>query len=360
MWRRQAISPASRRVVIAPPFTSLVSAVEAARYRTAIRISAQNLYFERDGAFTGEASGDDGFQPRPAPRSSSRFWMTRNAAGLFGDSRMSGRRGKPRAAILTAKLTPIVCIGESSEERERHETLAVLDRQIRGALDGCTGDEIGSLVMAHEPVWAIGTGKNATPVEVKKKRTPIFVDACVNGSAAAPADACAGFSTAGSVKQDNIQEIIGLEDVDGAPASVAHQSRSAKLRRNRAPQPHQLTRPRAGGVSARPRGRCPSWRDGAFCDRGWWRYTELLCAYYLSSTIYVVACLFLLVVVLLQQGKGGDIAAAFGGSSSQTAFGARAGATVLTRATTIFGQRCSCLALWAWPSSRRRAAPARS
>ncbi len=194
-------------VVIAPPFTSLVSAVEAAR-GTAIRISAQNLYFERDGAFTGEVSAT------MVAETGASFVIVGHSERrrLFGDTDEWVAR-KLRAA-LTAKLTPIVCIGELSEERERHETLAVLDRQIRGALDGCTGDEIGSLVMAYEPVWAIGTGKNATPVEVKEAHAHIR-GRLRQWFGGAPADACR-ILYGGSVKQDNIQEIIGLEDVDGA------------------------------------------------------------------------------------------------------------------------------------------------
>src|SRR3954470_23564476 len=70
---------------------------------------------------------------------------------------------KRLVAALAARLTAIVCIGEPLEEREGNETLAVLDRQIKAGLDGLTGDQLGSLVIAYEPVWAIGTGRNATP-----------------------------------------------------------------------------------------------------------------------------------------------------------------------------------------------------
>ena len=86
-------------------------------------------------------------------------------------------------AALAAQLTPIVCIGETLEERERNETLAVLDRQIKAGLDGLTGDQVGALVIAYEPVWAIGTGRNATPEQAGEAHAHIRAR-CGSGSAA--------------------------------------------------------------------------------------------------------------------------------------------------------------------------------
>src|SRR5262245_27008165 len=145
-------------LVVAPPFTALAAAVEAAK-STPIRIAAQNLYFEREGAFTGEVSArmirDAGATHVIIGHSERRR--------LFGDTDEWVNR-KLRAA-LNEQLTPIVCIGETLMERERGETLAVLDRQIQTGLDGVSADELAALVIAYEPVWAIGTGKNATAAE---------------------------------------------------------------------------------------------------------------------------------------------------------------------------------------------------
>ena len=193
--------------VIAPPFVALSAAVEAAR-GTRIGIAGQNLYFEKQGAFTGEISGamlkDAGASHVIIGHSERRR--------LFGDTDELVSR-KLGAAILSG-LTPIVCIGETLSERESGETLAVLDRQVKVGLDGLTGDQIAGLVIAYEPVWAIGTGKNATSAEAGEAHAHIRsrVRQWFGG---APADQCR-ILYGGSVRPDNIRELIGLPDVDGA------------------------------------------------------------------------------------------------------------------------------------------------
>jgi triosephosphate isomerase len=193
-------------IVLAPPFTAIPAAAEAAR-ATQIGIAAQDLYFEREGAFTGEISGamikDAGADYVIVGHSERRR--------LFGDTDEWVNR-KVRAA-LAADLTAIVCIGETLMERERGETLAVLDRQIKAGLDGFTPEEIGGLVIAYEPVWAIGTGRNATPVEAGEAHAHIRgrLREWFNDSAA---DSC-HILYGGSVKREKIGELIALPDVDG-------------------------------------------------------------------------------------------------------------------------------------------------
>ena len=194
-------------IVVAPPLTSLAIAVEAAR-NTLVGIAAQNLYYEKQGAFTGEVIAamvkDAGAGYVILGHSERRR--------LFGDTDEWVHK-KLRAA-LTAELIPIVCIGETLDEREAGQTLTVLDRQITAAFDGCTAAEVGALIIAYEPVWAIGTGKNATPAEadeahrhIRAKLRALFGDAA--------ADACR-ILYGGSVKPDNIAELAALPDVDGA------------------------------------------------------------------------------------------------------------------------------------------------
>jgi triosephosphate isomerase len=115
---------------------------------------------------------------------------------------------------LNEQLTPIVCIGETLMERERGETLAVLDRQIRAGLDGVSADELAGIVIAYEPVWAIGTGRNATAAEAGEAHAHIRRRLAAWFSPTA-ADRCR-ILYGGSVKPDNIAELIGLADVDGA------------------------------------------------------------------------------------------------------------------------------------------------
>ena len=194
-------------LVIAPPFTALAAAAEVAR-STRLEIAAQDLYFEREGAFTGEVSAtmikDAGATFAIVGHSERRR--------LFGDTDEWVNR-KARAAI-SADLTPIICVGETLEEREAGQTLAVLDRQVRAALDGLTAEQIGASLIAYEPVWAIGTGKNATPAEADEAHRHIRgrVRQWFGGS---PAEACR-ILYGGSVKPENIRDLIGLPDVDGA------------------------------------------------------------------------------------------------------------------------------------------------
>jgi triosephosphate isomerase len=194
-------------VIVAPPFTALAAAAEAAR-NTNISIAAQDLYFEREGAFTGEISAtmvrDSGATHVIVGHSERRR--------LFGDTDEWVNR-KTRAA-LAAELTPIVCIGETLDERERGDMLTVLDRQIRAGLDGLSADQIALSLVAYEPVWAIGTGKNATPAEADEAHRHIRgrLRQWFSGTAA---DRCR-ILYGGSVKPENIRDLIGLPDVDGA------------------------------------------------------------------------------------------------------------------------------------------------
>ena len=194
-------------VVLAPPFTAITAVVEAVE-GTKIGVVAQDLYFEREGAFTGEVSAamiKDAGATRTIIGHSER-------RRLFAETDADVNR-KLRAAI-SAGLGAIVCVGETLEERERGETPSVLDRQIRGALDGLSADELAALVVAYEPVWAIGTGRNATSVEAEEAHRHIR-GRLRQWFGGAPADRCR-ILYGGSVKPENIQELIGLPDVDGA------------------------------------------------------------------------------------------------------------------------------------------------
>jgi triosephosphate isomerase len=130
----------------------------------------------------------------------------------FGETDESVNR--KAVAALGADLVPIVCIGETLDERERSETLDVLDRQIKQGLDGLRGDQVAGLVIAYEPVWAIGTGRTATSQQAQDAHDHIRrrLRAWFGGDAA---DACR-ILYGGSVKPDNIAELIAQPDVDGA------------------------------------------------------------------------------------------------------------------------------------------------
>jgi triosephosphate isomerase len=194
-------------VVVAPPLTSLSTVVEAAR-NTSIGVAAQNVYFGRQGAFTGEVSA-------PMLKEAGAEYVIighSERRRIFGDTDEWVNR-KVRAA-LDADLIPIACIGETLDERERGDTYTVLDRQIRSGFEGCTSDEISKLIIAYEPVWAIGTGKNATPAEADEAHR--HIRGRLSEWFGAPAAATCRLLYGGSVKPDNIAELRALPDVDGA------------------------------------------------------------------------------------------------------------------------------------------------
>jgi len=194
-------------IVVAPPFTALHAVAEATR-NSNISVSAQDVYWEREGAFTGEVSA------AMTKEAGAEFAIVGHSERrrLFGETDVTVNR-KTLAAIAV-DLTPIVCIGETLEERERGETLAVLDRQIKNGLDGASADQLADLVIAYEPVWAIGTGRNATPAQAGQAHAHIRkrLRQWFGGDAADRCHVIYG----GSVKPDNIRELIAEEEVDGA------------------------------------------------------------------------------------------------------------------------------------------------
>jgi triosephosphate isomerase len=194
-------------IVVAPPFTAVHAVAEALR-NTNVGVAAQDLCAEREGAFTGEVSGP----------------MIKEAGGeyvIIGHSERRRLFGETDTIVnqkvngaLAAGLTPIVCIGETIEERERNETLGILDRQITVGLSGLAPAQVGELVIAYEPIWAIGTGRNATAGQAEEAHRHIRtrLQDWFGEDAAAHCHIIYG----GSVKPDNVAELVDEPDVDGA------------------------------------------------------------------------------------------------------------------------------------------------
>jgi triosephosphate isomerase (TIM) len=194
-------------IVLAPPFTSIHPAAEAAR-NSNVGIAAQDLHWEREGAFTGAVSA---VMVREAGADYAIIGHSERRT-LFGETDETVNR-KVGAAIA-AGLVPIVCVGETLDQRERGETTSVLDRQIKGAFDRVTGEQVGALVIAYEPVWAIGTGRTATVDQAQEAHAHIR-QRLRQWFGAAAADEC-HVIYGGSVKPDNAQELVQQPDVDGA------------------------------------------------------------------------------------------------------------------------------------------------
>ena len=193
-------------VVIVPPFTALWAA-GAELTGSRIGLGAQDVFWESQGAFTGQVS---------APMlvdAGCRFVLVGHSERrqFFGDTDETVR--KKASAALAAGLHPVVCVGETLPERESGRTLEVVGRQVRGALSGLDASQIGCLTVAYEPVWAIGTGKTASSAQAQEVHAAIR--AILRELAPAAAENVR-ILYGGSVKPDNAAELLSQPDVDGA------------------------------------------------------------------------------------------------------------------------------------------------
>ena len=194
-------------IMVAPPFTAIAASVEAAS-GSAIAIAAQDVYWANEGAFTGEVS------PRMLVEAGCRAAIIAHSERrqFFGETDESANR-KVKAA-LGAGLTPILCVGETLAQREAGDTQKVLDRQFRGSLAALTTPEFSRMIMAYEPVWAIGTGRTATP-EMAAEAHKFLRDLAV-GSFGAEAAASLRILYGGSVKPENVKGLMAQSEIDGA------------------------------------------------------------------------------------------------------------------------------------------------
>lgn len=196
-------------IMIAPPFTSLALVSEKLKLMNSkIGIGAQNLFYADEGAYTGEVSAkmlkDAGANYVIIGHSERRQY--------FGETNENICR-KIRAAIEYG-LIPILCIGETESEKKEEKTFYVLDKQIQNGLQGFRSNELLTLVIAYEPVWAIGTGNTATPEQANDVHRYIRseIERIFNGELAESVRILYG----GSVKPNNISELMSHENIDGA------------------------------------------------------------------------------------------------------------------------------------------------
>ncbi|MEZ5322855.1 MAG: triose-phosphate isomerase [Microthrixaceae bacterium] len=196
-------------VSVHPPFTDLrtiQTAIESDRMK--IVLGAQNCYFEEKGAFTGEV----------APSMLAKLNVAYVIVGHSERREMFGETdddvNRKVKAVFAAGMTPIMCCGETKAEREAGEADAKVSGQIRAGLEGVSTEQVGSMVIAYEPIWAIGTGLTATPDDAQNMCKAIRdVVADVSGADAA---ASVRIQYGGSVKPGNAAELMGQPDIDGA------------------------------------------------------------------------------------------------------------------------------------------------
>ena len=199
------IAATQNDVVVCPPFTALHEVVERRR-GTAVRVAAQNMHEGEAGAFTGEVSA-----PMLVELDVEAVVLGHSERRqFFGETDAALAKKVP--AALAADLEPILCVGESDEAREGGQTEEVLERQLQADLAEVSDLDIAKVVIAYEPIWAIGTGKVATPEQAQEACA--FIRDVLRARGAAADDVRILYG--GSVKPGNAAELLALPDVDGA------------------------------------------------------------------------------------------------------------------------------------------------
>lgn len=199
--------PGNVDVVVAPPFTALFEASEILK-KLYIAVSGQDLFWEVSGAYTGEVSGA----------------MLKEAGADYVIIGHSERRqyfgetddnvNKKALAALKNNLIPIVCVGETLTDRENGEVESVIERQLVSALSNLSEDQALKIIIAYEPVWAIGTGKTATPAEAEEVH--LFIRKTIARDFGNNTAEAVRIVYGGSVKPSNAREILSMPDIDGA------------------------------------------------------------------------------------------------------------------------------------------------
>jgi len=194
-------------IMIAPVFTALDPVSKVVK-ESRVGLGAQNLYWEKEGAYTGEISAD------MLVSAGCRYVIIGHSERrqYFGET--DETVNKKISAAIAAKLIPVFCIGETETERESGQTFSVLDKQVKDGLRGKVVDDLGSLVIAYEPVWAIGTGKTATTEQAQEAHKYIrsLIDSIFGTDLADSVRILYG----GSVKPANVSELMAMPDIDGA------------------------------------------------------------------------------------------------------------------------------------------------
>jgi len=194
-------------IVVAPPFTALHPVAQRVKGSN-IKLSAQDCFWEEEGAYTGEISppmlADVGCSHCIVGHSERRH--------IFGEG--SGDVAKKVCALLAHGISPIICVGETLDERERGDIIDVVGGQLQGSLERVSPTDMVRVAVAYEPVWAIGTGKTATPQQAQEMHAFIreWLGDRFGGNVASSVPILYG----GSVKPENIQGLMAMDDIDGA------------------------------------------------------------------------------------------------------------------------------------------------
>lgn len=196
-----------RTVVFFPPALSLAAFREARGTREDLRLGVQDVYWETEGAFTGAISAD------MARDAGAEFVLAGHSERrhVFGDSDADVARKV--AAIADAALTPVLCVGETLDQREAREVEAIVRRQVEAGLEPLAASGVADVVIAYEPVWAIGTGRTASAEDAAEVHA--LIRDTLGGLIDAPDAGAVPLIYGGSVKPHNISELLAADQVDG-------------------------------------------------------------------------------------------------------------------------------------------------
>jgi triosephosphate isomerase len=198
---------ADRDIMIAPAFPAL-EAVAGALKSTSIALGAQDLFWVDEGAYTGQVA------PRMLVAGGCRYVIIGHSERRQYFAETDETVCRKLQAAVRAGLAPVMCVGETEKEREAGQTFPVLDKQLKNGLKSLIADELASLVIAYEPVWAIGTGKTATTEQAQEAHR--HIRAQVAGLLGATLAGAMRILYGGSVKPENISELMAMADIDGA------------------------------------------------------------------------------------------------------------------------------------------------
>jgi triosephosphate isomerase len=195
------------RVAVCPPFPWLTAVADVLK-NSPVALGAQNCHYEKEGAFTGEVS------PQMLLDAGCGYVIVGHSERRHGLGESDALLNKKARAALAAGLSVIFCVGELLDEREASRTEAVLDTQLTNGLAGIPAEHLGKLVIAYEPVWAIGTGKVATTEQAQEAHA--FIRRKIAGQFGENVASSLLIQYGGSVKPDNAAGLLSQPDVDGA------------------------------------------------------------------------------------------------------------------------------------------------
>jgi len=202
-----ALREKKAEAAVAPPFTALSAAAQALE-NSPFHVSSQDAFWAEGGAFTGEIS------PKMLADAGCRFAIVGHSERRQFFHETDESVNKKAAALAAQGLIPIVCVGETLKERQEGQAFPVVERQIAEGLKGLAGMKPDALVIAYEPVWAIGTGQTATPEQAQEIQA--FIRGLLEKVFSGPTAGGMRILYGGSVKPDNIAELMAMKDVDGA------------------------------------------------------------------------------------------------------------------------------------------------